>query len=313
MYKNTLKILGLFLLIGLINCSGKQIQENPETLVTASNEFNAYWYAGKAEISAYELQQARYGEYHEGEAVLVFVTEDFLKEKQVKDEGISRKASESVLKLNFIRKFPTGVYDYSMMTSTFSPVKFNGLSEAVKSSTSSQEWCGHSWMQLNLRKDKYQLSSYSYFESEGDLNQSLELNTLEDALWTQIRLAPDKIPLGKQAIIPSAHYLRFAHREVKAYLADVSMQEYLKEDMPGDQLKALKINYPELNRSIEIVYEGEFPYRIAGWKEERKSGFGAAAKTMTTVARRKSQILSPYWSKNSNKDANLRDELKLIK
>ena len=42
-----------------------------------SQEFKGYWYAGKAEVSSYKLEQARYGEIREGNAVLVYVTEDF--------------------------------------------------------------------------------------------------------------------------------------------------------------------------------------------------------------------------------------------
>ena len=38
----------------------------------AGEEFNAYWYAGKAEITSYSLQQARYGELRDGHAVLIF-------------------------------------------------------------------------------------------------------------------------------------------------------------------------------------------------------------------------------------------------
>jgi len=46
-----------------------------------AEEFGAYWYQGKAELTSYTLEQARYGEVHPGEAVLVFVTEDFSKSK----------------------------------------------------------------------------------------------------------------------------------------------------------------------------------------------------------------------------------------
>ena len=38
------------------------------------DQFNDYWYAGDAELTRYALQQVRYGEVHEGDAVLIFVT-----------------------------------------------------------------------------------------------------------------------------------------------------------------------------------------------------------------------------------------------
>jgi hypothetical protein len=49
-----------------------------------SQQWNDYWYAGKAEITSYILMQSRYGEMHEGSVVNIFVTEDFSKSKQVK-------------------------------------------------------------------------------------------------------------------------------------------------------------------------------------------------------------------------------------
>ena len=57
----------------------------PATVVHSNNlsqlgtytreQFQDYWYNHGAEISRYSLQQMRYGEIHEGDAVLVFVTE----------------------------------------------------------------------------------------------------------------------------------------------------------------------------------------------------------------------------------------------
>jgi hypothetical protein len=132
----------------------------------ASPEWKQRWYAGKAEVSRFRLDQARYGEVREGDAVLVFVTEDFLPETQVKFEGRpAPDAPVSVLKLNAMRTFNTGVYPYSTMTSVFSPVAAqNG---PYKVTTSVQEWCGHVFMQLNRRDSGYSGVYYSYFQAEG--------------------------------------------------------------------------------------------------------------------------------------------------
>ncbi|MBK9488612.1 MAG: hypothetical protein IPO07_07345 [Haliscomenobacter sp.] len=80
-----------------------------------------YWFEGKAEISHYTLSQNRYRDVHPGEAVLVFVTEPFLTDKQVKNEKGQLENSTTVLKLNAIQRFTTGIYDYSVMTSVFTP------------------------------------------------------------------------------------------------------------------------------------------------------------------------------------------------
>ena len=75
-----------------------------------AGDFDAYWYQGKAEITSYRLEQARYGEIHPGHAVLVFVTEDFSRTKQVKLDNPRAAGNDAVkiLKLNATKKFNTG-------------------------------------------------------------------------------------------------------------------------------------------------------------------------------------------------------------
>ena len=102
--------------------------------IVTVDPFNEYWYSGKAEITSYKLEQARYGEVHDGHAVLVFVTEDFSKSKQVKlDDPVNNKDDEQkVLKLNYVKKFNTGIYDYSIMESIFTPVDIVNFPHSVK-------------------------------------------------------------------------------------------------------------------------------------------------------------------------------------
>ncbi|MBD99058.1 MAG: septum formation inhibitor Maf [Verrucomicrobia bacterium] len=302
----------LLIFLFFTNCSGQDTgdQSTVEKIENQSNgEFNAYWYAGKAEITSYDLQQARYDEIHNGEAVLIFVTEDFLVEKQVKDEGLSQNASVSVLKLNFVRKFPTGIYDYSMMTSSFIPVHQKKYSPAMKVSSSAQEWCGHAWLQLNKKGEEYEVQSNSYFEGEGDVHTTIETSILEDGLWAQLRLNPDLVPIGEQMVFPSSQYIRMAHKALHAYPAVISKSDYLKEDMPGHQLVELKVDYQNLGRRLEIIYTANFPHEIVGWRELTSTANNS--NTFTTVARKKAQLKSPYWNKNSAIDAPLRDSLKL--
>ncbi|MGB2691994.1 MAG: septum formation inhibitor Maf, partial [Thermodesulfobacteriota bacterium] len=71
-------ILAIAIFVVLANFSVVESQElDSSSSVVDSEEFKAYWYDGKAEITSYKLEQARYGELHEGYAVMVFVTEDF--------------------------------------------------------------------------------------------------------------------------------------------------------------------------------------------------------------------------------------------
>ncbi|MEH6538291.1 MAG: septum formation inhibitor Maf [Psychroserpens sp.] len=268
------------------------------TAFEQSQDFKEYWYAGEAEISSYQLNQARYGQMRDGKAVLVFVTEDFLPEQQVKADRYS-KSNTPVLKLNATKKFNTGVYPYSIMQSTFYPVSNN--KHAIKVSCSVQEWCGHVYSQLN-NKDQFEINSYSYFESEGDQDFKLDKGILENELWTQLRLDPKSLPIGNIEVIPSMEYIRLKHIELKAYKA----QAVISEDI-------YMIIYPELGRTLSINFNPEFPYDILGWEETFEDGYGARKKLLTTKATKLKTIKSPYWGKNSNADEKLRETLHLNK
>ena len=58
----------------------------------------------------------------------------------------------------------------------------------MKVTCSSQEWCGHTFTQLE-HKGKYHITSHSYFESEGEQKFSVEEALLEDDVWSKIRLS----------------------------------------------------------------------------------------------------------------------------
>ena len=258
--------------------------------------FKSYWYGGEAEITSYKLEQARYGEIREGNAVLVFVTEDFLPKEQVKADNYS-KENTPVLKLNATKKFNTGIYPYSIMQSTFYPVSNNR--HALKISASVQEWCGHVYSQLNNR-DTFEIKSHSYFQSEADQDFKLEKNSTENQLWTQLRINPESLPLGNITIIPSLEYIRLSHIQLKAYKAIASIET-------GNYT----IYYPELNRTLKINFNTSFPYDILGWEETSKQGYGASAKTLTSKATKLKTLKSAYWGKNSNADKDLRETLRL--
>lgn len=270
-------------------------------------EFKDYWYSGKAEITSYTLKQARYGELYEGYAVLVFVTEDFSKRKQVKLDNpeTAKEDAVKILKLNNIKKFNTGIYEYSMMSSVFTPVDIDEYPDTLKISSSSQEWCGNTYTQLNLVDDAYSVKSFSYFESEGDREFSLENEFLEDEIWTRIRLSPKSLPVGEIKMIPGAMASRLTHRVLKLETAEAS----LEESPDRTALMVYKLNYPATGRSLEITFDKAFPYGIESWEESYTSGFGADAKRLTTKAVKKKILITDYWNKNRPADVLYREEL----
>ncbi len=286
--------------------SAKNLALNEETLEEAlpkkelSQEFKDYWYAGEAEITSYKLEQARYGEMREGNAVLIYVTEPFLPGKQVKADESSSK-NIPVLKLNSTKNYLTGIYPYSIMSSSFYPVHDNR--QAVKISFSSQEWCGQVYAQLNNR-EKFEILSHSYFENEADFSAKLDKNILENELWNKIRINPKGLPVGNKKVIPSFEYIRLSHKELKAYDATMTLIE-------NEDASSYEIKYPELKRTLKIDFSTAFPYTIEGWTETFESGYGKSKKELTSSAKKIKSIKSPYWQKNSNRFLPLRDSLGL--
>ena len=265
----------------------------------AEFDLNTYWYSGKAEITSYTLKQARYGEIHEGNSVLVFVTEPFNTDKYVKSDYGSEK-DVSVPKLNNTRKFTTGIYPYSMMTSSFLP--FENPEHSFKVNSSSQEWCGHTYMSLENR-DEFDILIESYFENESKF-LSLEKTYLEDDFWSKIRLNPEELPIGEITVIPSFFFLRMKHADCKGYDCVATLTPKGKES-------TYSIDYKNINRTLSITFETEGAHKILGWEEEFKSGFGANSKTLKTEGTLLKTIQSDYWNKNKTSDSYLRTELGL--
>ncbi len=300
-----LLIPALFLLWG---CGTSQ--EDIRTLLkTDADDFKSYWYQGKAEINHYRLKQARYGEIHEGDAVLIFVTEDFLRGPQVKRE-FGDDPSDSVLKLNAARKFNTGLYPYSLMTSVFTKVHFENP-ETPKVTFSGQEWCGQVFMQMNLKDDAYQTAVRSYFQREGDRDFAVPKALLEDELWTRIRIAPETLPLGEVMLVPSLSSIRLDHRETTSHQAETTLRVKVDRTFSKKALYVYRVAYKDLERELVIHFEKEAPYRILGWRETGKSGFGDKAKKLTTTAVRTHELITDYWSKNKKNDRKLRRKLGL--
>lgn len=271
--------------------------------------FGDYWYQGKAEITSYRLEQARYGELHEGEAVLVYVTEDISRSKQVKldNPGAAGADAVKVLKLNAMKNFTTGIYPYSLMASVFAPIDHAADPRALKITLSMQEWCGQSFVQMNLRGDAYSVQQNSYFESEGDKATQVTAAISEDELWTTLRLDPAALPTGSVRLIPGVMIQRLKHLPWQIQTAEAT----LRDDPVDANLKVYTVTYPTMNRTLSIRYRAAFPYEIESWEETYPDGFGKNAKTLTTRATLNKRVLVDYWTKNHVADATWRTQLGL--
>lgn len=267
-----------------------------------------YWYEGLAEINTYDLEQARYGELRPGQVSMIFVSEDFLTDKQVKNDNYSNPNTTPIIKTNMIRRFVTGIYDYSVMTSTFTPTKTDEQAHTLKVTTSMQDWCGQTFTQLNYAGGKsWNAQLRSYFEKEGDVNEKLPADFLEDEIFNRIRSGWKKLPTGEFLVIPATSYLLMTHQPYQAARANISIGEYTGEDFTQSELKSYVVDYGELGRRLEVIFDGASPYVIRGWKET----FPSRGKSLTSTAKLTHQVRAPYWKQNAVADETRRASLGL--
>ena len=179
--------------------------------------FESHWQDGKAELDGYRYTVTRYGHARAGTAVMVYVTEPFSEAKRVKVDHPTPGSSDVVeaLKLNFIRDFQTGIYDYNTMVSLFTRSRdFSPM----KISFAGSEWCGNVYEEMLFERyhlaDRYQ----SYFEGESDTRR-LTLarpGIAEEELFILLRdLRGDWLAPGQKrtiAFLPAAFYRRLTHR-----------------------------------------------------------------------------------------------------
>ncbi len=307
-----MKLNYFFIWIVVLNISCKQEKQSLQKAEQPTQSFQQKWYAGKAELNSYDLQQARYGEIRNGEAVLIFVTEDFSSDKLVKlDDPEKTNDKIRVLKMNMTKKFVTGIYPYSMMLSVFTPVSKDGNEKTIKSDCSSQEWSGHTFSQLKLSGKDYDWQLHSYFEKEGEQEKKINATLLEDELWNRIRIDPDALPQGKVSMLPGLLWQRLSHIELKEEEAELTLSKADTFFLKDSSVQLYTIHYPAAQRTLQIYFQSSFPHEISGWQETYPDGFGNNKKMLTTKALRKKTIWLDYWKHNANADRTYLDSLQL--
>ncbi|KAA0224537.1 hypothetical protein EDS67_23290 [candidate division KSB1 bacterium] len=281
---------------------------------SAAQDFWGWWGDGKAELSSYQTKTQRYGELREGNAVLVFVTEEISRTTRIKveSEAIPPADRAPVMKLNHVVKFPTGIYDYSLLTSTFSSIESEfgrPPFEPLKISFTAQEWCGHVYQMLIPQRDQVELTLHSYFQSEGDQKRSIKLPAnaaFEDNLLIWIReLKGEVLSAGQRRalqILPSAWASRSGHQDVEFQGGSIIKDE-------GEVVKLSEGNAPswrwtwQVGSRTEMYWvEKAYPHRILKWKSS-DGGEGELIKTLRL----------PYWQLHGNNDAPYREQLGLPK
>lgn len=244
------------------------------TGTASASGFWEHWGDGRAELSGYRLVEPRYGANRAGSAVLIFVTEDFSDSLRVKADPGRHPESDvyPVLKLNTVRKFQTGIYDYSVLTSTFARIAFGF--PVAKISFSSQEWCGHVFQQLLPSPGAVESVSHSYFDGEADAKRTLPApagGIYEDALPILLRglVKPFLAPGGSQRIplLPSLWRARVEHRPLAWTMATVTRAaEEETVVAPAGSFRVDRFTVAiDGGTSLVFQIEAAYPHRIVRW------------------------------------------------
>lgn len=271
-----------------------------------SLNFEAKSFKGKAEILTYELTKARYDSVHLGEAILVQVVEPFIYTAQVKNDKGQKENSFDVLKSNYFERFTTGIYDYSLMTSTFTPLMYDTTQHSIKTTSSVQDWCGQSFAQLNNKKD-VEIQVRSYFQQEGDSLYHLDKAWQEDELMNLIRLSKAVLPTGEFNIIPKLSYTRTHHIRPATFKAVGFFS--VPVDKKDSTLTVYTVQIPTLDKTITYYFDENDNNVITKMIEEYRTVFDGTLRRSVATLKGRKQL--PYWNLNALVDTKYRDSLNL--
>lgn len=236
-------------------------------------DFSSYWHDGLAELDGYRLTVSRYGADREGTAVMIYVTEPFSKKKGVKvdDPAANRSGTFDALKLNLVRDFQTGIYDYNTMVSLF--VRSDDFSP-VKTTFSSAEWCGHIFEERLFKQGSVESILSSYFEDEsGERTVSSPSSGItEDNLFVLLRgLRGDFLEAGEKksfAFLPGTYAGRLTKAPFKWTTAVIEREKKTVEiDVPAGHFSTFVYTISiSGGRRGRFHVEEEYPHKIVRWE-----------------------------------------------
>lgn len=247
-------------------------------------EFGSHWHDGRAEIDGYRFAVRRYGEERTGQAVMVFVTEPFRASTRVKADDPSRAPSDvfEALKLNLVRDFQTGIYDYNTMVSLFSR---SDSFDPVKLTFSSAEWCGHVYEELLVEPQHLRHRVSSYFEGEttaGTLPHPPG-GVIEEELFVRLRgLRGEYLRPGDRRTVPfmaGSFHRRLTHAPASWTRAEIErISELVNVQVPaGTFVTRLYVVRVTGGREGRFHIEAAYPHRIVKWAWSAARGTTAEA------------------------------------
>lgn len=272
-------------------------------------DFWRHWTDGNGEVDTYDFTYPRYGQLRQGVAIAIFVTEDFTNQQRVKaDRGPQGRTDLfPVMKMNLIEDFPTGVYNYSEMISTFVALAgVNGLPPATptKVSFSSREWCGHIYHQYLFGPAKIRSTLHSYFDGEADRQTEFDLPegaVSEDALWHWARGFGQPLmepgDTAEVALLPSVQRLHHEHKPLEWTKAKLTRGDRTQILVPAGKFDVEVVVVEIEGGPTRTFYvETSLPRRIVRWE--------------TSMGERAEMVASQrikYWEMQGPSAASLRE------
>jgi len=266
--------------------------------LAVSPQFADHWFDGNAEVAGYALRQSRYGQQRTGQVVWVFVTEPFSESARVKaDPGMHPESDTfQVLKLNAIKDYQTGIYDYNLMTSVFVGLEGHGGRPAgrpAKITFSAQEWCGNTFEELLFEPDTIERRAFSYFDGEGDQTGTIDFGAdgvTAAQLPVLVRGIPEPLPPGEPMTVPLLRDLEIAVLEHEGHEVEQATvtrgREVRTVETPAGRFEVHEVTVRAPSGSWTYAVEHAFPHRVIRWEGPRDAG------VLTGVAR------MPYWQLN---------------
>ena len=239
-------------------------QDKPQTLqkiaVAVNQEtnsvFQTYWKKQEVEITEFILKQ---DSLIIGNANMSYRLKDFGKDQP---NGTIHSLSS-----NFTQKISQGNYNYSDNSMVLIPLNSLLYPHALSIISSSQSNDGTDYLSFQPEPKSYLFVGRNSTIPEKEIRAITEKGNLEDEIWAKIRMNPDALPQGEFEMIPSLGYFNKIHEKPSADEVKAELKDFTEARFGTKKLKIYSLDYPELKRKLEIIFEANFPFQIVEFRE----------------------------------------------
>ncbi len=226
---------------------------------------NPLWDDGRAEIDAYEASVRRYGVLRRLTAYLIVVKEDFSKKQLVKaDPGHDPADLFTVLKLNHMIDYQTGIYTYHQMASAFFE---RPTMDLVKLSLTSNEWCGNTYKEYTRRAGGGALHAHTYWDNQAEATHDLPAGAdvvFYDALPLWIRSLPQAPGTVRTLrLVPSQIDSKGARPEIRSVTLRALGEE--RVNAPAGEFRALRWELLDGGPPETFWTARAYPHVLVAW------------------------------------------------